>query len=51
LIGEYGILDAQGVLLIEHEKKKKIPEKMVSLTLKKQYRYGDTMLALYRNEL
>lgn len=51
LIGEYGILDAQGVLLIEHEKKKKIPEKMESLTLKKQYRYGDTMLALYRNEL
>ena len=51
LIGEYAILDAQGVLLFEYEKKKKIPEKMFTLTLKKQYRYGDTMLALYRNEL
>ena len=50
LIGEYAILDAQGVLLFEHEKKKEIPEKMASLTLKKRYRYGDTMLALYRNE-
>jgi 16S rRNA (guanine(966)-N(2))-methyltransferase RsmD len=50
LIGEYGILDAEGVLLFEHGKKKKVPGKMSTLTLKKQYRYGDTMLALYRNE-
>jgi len=50
LIADYGILDARGVLLIEHAKKKQVPERMGTLMLKKQYRYGDTMLALYRKE-
>jgi 16S rRNA G966 N2-methylase RsmD len=49
LIAEYGILDAQGVLLVEHAKKKLVPDRMGTLMLCKQYRYGDTMLALYRN--
>jgi 16S rRNA (guanine(966)-N(2))-methyltransferase RsmD len=48
LIAEYGILDAQGVLLVEHARKKQVPERMGTLMLCKQYRYGDTMLALYR---
>ncbi len=50
LIEEYGILDAQGVIVCEHSKKKKVPEKMGTLARRRQYRYGDTMLALYRKE-
>ncbi|NJD57371.1 MAG: 16S rRNA (guanine(966)-N(2))-methyltransferase RsmD [Nitrospirae bacterium] len=48
LIDEYGILNDQGAVLIEHTRKKKVPERIAALLLKKQYRYGDTMLALYR---
>lgn len=48
LIAEYGILNEQGVVLIEHARRKTVPEKIAALSLKKQYRYGDTMLALYR---
>jgi 16S rRNA (guanine966-N2)-methyltransferase len=50
LIEEYGILDARGVIVCEHSKKKKVPEKMGTLACRRQYRYGDTMLALYRKE-
>jgi 16S rRNA (guanine966-N2)-methyltransferase len=50
LIGKYGILDAQGVLLCEHSARAVVPEVSGSLKLKKQYRYGDTRLALYRKE-
>jgi 16S rRNA (guanine(966)-N(2))-methyltransferase RsmD len=48
LIDEYGILDAQGAVLCEHATKLKVPDAAGTLILKKQYRYGDTMLALYR---
>jgi len=48
LIDEYGILNDKGVVLVEHARKKTVPEKTAALSLKKQYRYGDTMLALYR---
>lgn len=48
LIDEYGILSDRGVVLIEHARKQTVPEKIAALPLKKQYRYGDTMLALYR---
>jgi 16S rRNA (guanine966-N2)-methyltransferase len=51
LINKYGMLDAQGVLVCEHGAKAIIPEAAGSLQLKKQYRYGDTRLALYRNEV
>jgi 16S rRNA (guanine966-N2)-methyltransferase len=51
LISKYGILDAQGVVLCEHAAKGVVPEAAGSLKLRKQYRYGDTRLALYRNEL
>jgi len=50
LIEEYGILDVRGVIICEHSKKKKMIEKIGTLVCKKQYRYGDTMLALYRKE-
>ncbi len=51
LIGKCGILNAQGVLLCEHGAKAVVPEAAGSLKLRKQYRYGDTRLALYRKEL
>jgi len=50
LIEEYGILDAEGVIVCEHSMKKKMPEKVGALACKRRYRYGDTMLALYRKE-
>jgi len=50
LIEEYGILDARGVIVCEHSKKKKVPNKIGTLACKKHYHYGDTMLALYRKE-
>ena len=50
LIEKYGILDAQGVLLCEHAAKTVVPDAAGSLRLMKQYRYGDTRLALYRKE-
>lgn len=49
LISKYGILDAQGVLLCEHGAKVVVPDAAGRLRLMKQYRYGDTRLALYRN--
>ncbi len=51
LIDKYGILDADGVLLCEHGAKAAVPVASGSLKLRKQYRYGDTRLALYRKEL
>ncbi len=51
LIDEYGILDAQGIILCEHAKRSQVPQAAGRLRLKKQYRYGDTMLSLYRQEL
>lgn len=50
LIEKYGILNKPGVLLCEHGAKAFVPEAEGGLKLKKQYRYGDTRLALYRNE-
>jgi len=50
LIDKYGILNAQGALLCEHAAKVVVPDVAGSLKLRKQYRYGDTRLALYRKE-
>jgi 16S rRNA (guanine(966)-N(2))-methyltransferase RsmD len=51
LINKYGMLDAEGVLLCEHGAKAVVPDVAGSLKLNRQYRYGDTRLALYRKEL
>ena len=50
LIAEYGILNKQGALLCEHAAKVSLPETVDSLRLRKQYRYGDTRLSLYRRQ-
>lgn len=51
LIDKYGILNAQGVVIFEHGTKAVIPEGAGRLKLRRQYRYGDTRLALYKYEL
>lgn len=49
-IEKYGILDGMGALLVEHSSKKMLPESVGRLRSVKNYRYGDTMLSLYRRE-
>ncbi len=48
MIDEMGLLNDDGIVIIEHFFKKKFPEMIGSLKIQKRYRYGDTMLSLYR---
>lgn len=48
LIEEKEILSENGIVIVEHFFKKKIPETAGTLKIYKSYRYGDTMLTLYR---
>lgn len=48
LIGESGIIREGGHLIVEHPAKKILPQDLPSLTLIKQYKYGDTRLTRYR---
>lgn len=48
IIGHRDLLREDGVVVVEHFFKKKPPEQVARLTLQKSYRYGDTMLTLYR---
>jgi len=48
LIAEKGLLSNNGIVIIEHFFKKKLPETVGKLKIHKSYRYGDTMLTLYR---
>ncbi|MFZ5906659.1 MAG: 16S rRNA (guanine(966)-N(2))-methyltransferase RsmD [Nitrospirota bacterium] len=50
LIGSIGILNNEGIVIAEHFFKKPVPSIAGSLILAKQYRYGDTVLTLYREE-
>ncbi len=47
-IGEEGLLSEDGIVIVEHFFKKKMPEKAGTLKIERSYRYGDTMLTLYR---
>jgi len=47
LIGEKDFLSQQGIVVVEHFFKKKVPEKAGKVILKRSYRYGDTMLTFY----
>ena len=50
-IGEQGLLKDGGSVLIEHSSKSTLHEGgMPHIRLIKQYRYGDTMITLYRKE-
>jgi 16S rRNA (guanine966-N2)-methyltransferase len=48
LIGEKELLNDGGIVIVEHFFKKKIPETAGKLMINRSYRYGDTMLTLYR---
>ncbi len=44
------LLKKDGVLIIQHYKNESIREKLRDLKLQKCYRYGDTLLTIYRRE-
>jgi 16S rRNA (guanine966-N2)-methyltransferase len=48
LIGEKELLNDSGIVIVEHFFKKKMPETAGKLRINRSYRYGDTMLTLYR---
>ncbi|OGW38071.1 MAG: 16S rRNA (guanine(966)-N(2))-methyltransferase RsmD [Nitrospirae bacterium RBG_13_39_12] len=49
IIGEKRLLKEGGIVIVENYFKKEMPEKASNLMKKKSYRYGDTMLTIYRN--
>lgn len=48
LIAEKELLAENGIVVVEHFFKKKLPEAAGNIKTHKSYRYGDTMLTLYR---
>jgi 16S rRNA (guanine966-N2)-methyltransferase len=48
LIGEKELLNDNGIVIVEHFSKKKMPETAGKLMINRSYRYGDTILTLYR---
>ncbi|NCO67913.1 MAG: 16S rRNA (guanine(966)-N(2))-methyltransferase RsmD [Nitrospirae bacterium CG_4_10_14_0_8_um_filter_41_23] len=51
MIGEKGLLNKSGVVIVEHFFKKKMPEITGELKIYRSYRYGDTMLTFYRKSV
>jgi 16S rRNA (guanine966-N2)-methyltransferase len=50
IVGRLEILNEKGIVIVEHFFKKNLPQREGGLTIIKQYRYGDTMLSLYRKD-
>jgi 16S rRNA (guanine966-N2)-methyltransferase len=48
LVGKTEVLKSEGALLVEHPSRSALPEHEGVLDLFKTYKYGDTMLTLYR---
>jgi 16S rRNA (guanine966-N2)-methyltransferase len=48
MIDEMGLLKEGGVVIIEHFHKREFPEAIGSLKMQKRYKYGDTVLSLYK---
>ncbi len=49
-IAEKNVLKDDGCILVEHSSKIALPEHMKNIKLTKNYKYGDTMITLYRKE-
>jgi len=49
-IGQFNILKEDGCMLVEHSSKKNLPACLQNIKLIKNYKYGDTMITLYRKE-
>jgi 16S rRNA (guanine(966)-N(2))-methyltransferase RsmD len=47
IIGEKGLLNDKGTVIVEHFFKRKLPEVVGELKMIRNYRYGDTMLTIY----
>lgn len=47
MIGEKGLLNDKGTVIVEHFFKRKLPEAVGELKMIRSYRYGDTMLTIY----
>jgi 16S rRNA (guanine(966)-N(2))-methyltransferase RsmD len=47
-IGKSNILKQKGIVIAEHFKKRQLPERFDKLQKIKDYKYGDTVLSLYR---
>ncbi|MBU4321170.1 MAG: 16S rRNA (guanine(966)-N(2))-methyltransferase RsmD [Thermodesulfovibrionales bacterium] len=50
LLSSGEMLNEAGIIIAEHSSKKKLPGEMGGLTKRKDYKYGDTMLTLYRKK-
>ena len=50
LVGEKGLLKEDGTMIVEHFFKRKLPEKVGELKMIRSYRYGDTILTIYRRK-
>jgi 16S rRNA (guanine966-N2)-methyltransferase len=50
MIGGKELLNDRGVVIVEHFFKKKLPELTGELKMIRSYRYGDTMLTVYRKK-
>jgi 16S rRNA G966 N2-methylase RsmD len=49
-IGEYDILRDDGSMLVEHSSKSALPGHILNIQQIKNYKYGDTMITLFRKE-
>ena len=50
MVAEKGLLNTGGIVVVEHFVKKKLPELVGKLKMIRNYRYGDTMLTIYKEE-
>ena len=48
LLADGALLDEEGIVIAEHTSKKKLPDEIGKLLKKKDYKYGDSMLTLFR---
>lgn len=51
LLSEKAILNDDAIVIAEHSSKRKLPDEIGVLKQKKTYKYGDTMLTLFRLKL
>jgi len=51
VIGRTDVLSTDGVVVVEHYFKKKLPDQFGFLRMQKCYRYGDTVLTFYKRAL
>jgi len=50
MLSDGELLHDEGIIIAEHLSKKKLPDEIGNFVQKKAYKYGDTMLTLYRKK-